>query len=103
MTRQRNTQDATMPRRAYSYRRVSMPEQASRGEGLDRQADYAVRRCEREGWVLDDTLHFCDRGRSGFHGRHRVGKGQLKLVLDAIRSRRIAPGSVLIIENIDRL
>jgi DNA invertase Pin-like site-specific DNA recombinase len=92
----------SMPRRAYSYKRVSDPKQVS-GDGLNRQEDFAVRLCERHGWCLDDSLKFKDRGRSAFHGRHRSGNGQLLQFLEAVKRQRIAPGSVLIIENLDRL
>jgi DNA invertase Pin-like site-specific DNA recombinase len=95
-------ENGTMPRRAYSYKRVSDPKQV-KGDGLARQEDFATRICERNGWLLDDTLTFADKGRSGFHGDHRRGKGQLKKFLDLVKRRRITPGSVLIIENIDRL
>jgi len=93
---------STMPRRAYSYKRVSDRKQR-KGDGLDRQADFAARICERNGWTLDDTLRFTDRGRSGYHGDHRRGKGQLLQFLEMMNSGRISKGSVLIIENLDRL
>lgn len=91
-----------MPRRAHSYRRISDPK-SRKGDGLNRQADFAQRLCDRHGWVLDDSLIFVDKGRSGFHADHRRGKGQLLAFLDAVRRKRITPGSVLIIENLDRL
>ena len=90
-----------MPRRAYSYLRVSDDHQV-KGDGLRRQNDFAATLCAEEGWCLDDTLRFEDHGVSGFHGDNaRVG--QLSRFLDLVKARRIAPGSVLIVECIDRL
>jgi DNA invertase Pin-like site-specific DNA recombinase len=91
-----------MPRRAYPYGRVSDPRQL-KGDGLARQDDWAQEVCEEEGWALDDTYHFADRGKSGFHGEHLGPKGDLTRCLGMIREGTITPGSVLLIENIDRL
>ena len=94
-------EEATMPRRAYSYLRVSCLAQVS-GDGLRRQGDFAEQICQEEGWCLDDSLRFVDRGRSAFHGDNaRIGA--LSMFLAAVKSGRVAPGSVVIIENIDRL
>lgn len=91
-----------VPRRAYSYRRISAIRQRN-GDGLLRQKDFAQALCEKHGWTLDDTLVFEDRGRSGFHGHHRRGKGQLLAFMEMVKRKRIMSGSVLIIENLDRL
>ncbi len=96
----KSKQDATMPQRAYSYRRVSDPYSK---DGIDRQEDYATALAVKHGWCLDDTLLFTDRGRSGFHGHNRKPTAALTQFLDLVKRGRIAPGSVLIIENIDRL
>ncbi len=94
-------EETTMPRRAYSYLRVSCLAQAH-GDGLRRQDDFAAQICQEEGWCLDDTLSFVDRGRSAFHGDNaRIGA--LSRFLAAVKSGRVAAGSVLIIECIDRL
>lgn len=94
-----------MPRRAYSYSRVSDTKQARAGkDGLRRQDDFAAQICAEEGWCLDDTLVFVDKGKSGFHGEHLVGTAALAQFLEAVKEGvRVTPGSVLIIENIDRL
>lgn len=90
-----------MPRRAYSYLRVSCLAQVG-GDGLRRQGDFAAQICQEEGWCLDDSLHFVDRGRSAFHGDNaRIGA--LSRFLAAVKSGRVSSGSVLIIECIDRL
>jgi DNA invertase Pin-like site-specific DNA recombinase len=91
-----------MPRRSYPYGRESHPKQRH-GDGPARQADFAAEISEEEGWCLDDTYHFADIGRSGFHGEHLGPKGHLTRFLTMVRNGTITSGSVLIIENLDRL
>lgn len=88
-------------RLAYSYMRFSTPEQ-SMGDSERRQLEAAKRFAERKGLQLDDTLGLTDRGLSGYHGTHRK-KGALGRFLEAVQSGRVKSGSVLIVENIDRL
>src|SRR3989442_15538291 len=104
MTRLNTSQEIlAMPRRAYSYSRVSDPKQArANKDGLRRQDTYAADRCAREGWCLDDSLVFSDKGKSGFHGDNLKGTAALARFLDLVKSGRITAGSVLIIENLDR-
>src|SRR5262249_62018665 len=90
---------SAMPRRAYSYSRVSDPTQAKKDkDGLRRQDDYAPTLCAEHGWCLDDALHFVDKGKSGFHGENVKGTAALARFLELVRRGRITPGSVLIIE-----
>ncbi len=92
-----------MPRRAYSYLRVSSPKQAKEHrDGLRRQEEITAAIVEKHRLCLDDTLCFVDRGRSAAHGEHRR-IGALGQFLEHIESGRITKGSVLIIENLDRL
>jgi DNA invertase Pin-like site-specific DNA recombinase len=90
-----------MPRRAYSYSRISDKAQA-KGDGLQRQAEFATQLCREQGWCLDDTFVLVDRGVSAFHGDN-ASTGALAQFLRAVTSGRVTPGSVLIVENIDRL
>ena len=96
-------QESTMPQRAYSYKRVSTPGKQVIGDGLQRQADYAEEIAKANAWCLDDTLRFTDKGRSGFHGANLSPTADLTRFLDLVKRGRISKGSVLIIENIDRL
>jgi DNA invertase Pin-like site-specific DNA recombinase len=96
------TQDATMPRRAYSYSRISTGIQA-RGDGLRRQDEFAERICAEEGWCLDDALTYADRGRSGYHRHNLRPTADLARFLKDVEHGRIGSGSVLIVENLDRL
>lgn len=87
--------------RVYSYIRFSRPEQAL-GDSERRQLEEAKAWAERNGYVLDCSLRLTDRGYSAFHGHHRR-KGALGKFLDLVKSGQIAKGSIIVIENIDRL
>jgi len=95
-------QDATMPRRSYSYARYSQGIQGE-GDSERRQKEWPAAVSAEQGWCLDDSLSFVDRGRSGFHGANRKPTTALSHFLDLVQRGRITRGSVLIIENIDRL
>lgn len=87
--------------RVYSYLRFSDSRQAA-GSSADRQAEYARRWAAEHGIVLDEALSMRDEGLSAYHQRH-VARGALGAFLAAIDAGRIAPGSVLIVEGLDRL
>jgi DNA invertase Pin-like site-specific DNA recombinase len=88
-------------RLAFSYQRVSALKQTEEGRaGLDRQADAFNGFCQRHGLIANaDPL--VDRGRSAFHGRHR-SKGALGTFIAAAEAGQIPPGSVLVVEDLDR-
>lgn len=88
------------PPKAYSYIRFSTPEQ-SLGDSERRQVEASREFAKRKGWMLDESLR-PDRGLSGYHGVHRK-KGVLGAFLKAVQSGRIERGSILIVENADRL
>lgn len=83
----------------YSYTRFSTPAQM-KGDSLRRQIAGAERFAAEKKLQLDSTLR--DLGVSGYSGRHRK-KGALASFLDKVKASEIAPGSWLIVENIDRL
>jgi hypothetical protein len=87
--------------RAYSYIRFSSPEQ-EKGDSLRRQIQLSEAYTKKHGLILDDTLKLTDRGLSAYKGVHRA-KGALGEFLNLIEEGKIAPGSVLIVENLDRL
>lgn len=87
-------------RRAFSYTRFSTAKQAE-GFSLARQLAAAKAYCERNGLTLDERS-FCDMGVSGFHGANAVD-GELFEFLSLVRGGRVPKGSVLIVENTDRL
>jgi DNA invertase Pin-like site-specific DNA recombinase len=91
------------PPTGYSYIRFSSPEQAE-GDSLIRQTEKSVAWCERNGVVLDKTLTLRDLGVSAFRGKHRTDdKNALSQFLTAVERGRIARGSYLIVESLDRL
>ncbi len=92
-----------MSKIAYSYSRFSTGEQAE-GDSQRRQ-DVGVDRWLQQNpeYALDTNLTFKDVGRSGLHGAHLRGSGALRRFLDCIESGVVKPGSVLLLENLDRL
>jgi DNA invertase Pin-like site-specific DNA recombinase len=85
--------------RAYSYIRFSRPEQM-RGDSLRRQKAAADDWAKAKGIVIDETLQ--DLGVSGFRGRNRT-EGALSKFLALVEEGRIARGSYLILESLDRM
>lgn len=86
---------------AFSYLRVSSPEQAADGRtGIDRQADAFLPFCHRHG-LIPNPDPLVDRGLSAYHGRHR-SRGALGAFIHAAEQGQIAPGSVLCVEDLDR-
>lgn len=86
---------------AYSYIRFSTPEQA-KGDSLRRQTELAENYCKRKGWKLDTTLTLRDLGVSAFRGDNAL-VGNLGEFLKAVKRGTVLPGSVLIVESIDRI
>lgn len=107
--------EATVPQRSYSYGRISSGGRKkgsqALGDGLRRQqgklddADesWPERVSAQHGWSLDDTLRFTDKGRSGFHLKNLTPTAHLTRFLRLIESGRITPGSVLLLDKLDRL
>lgn len=87
--------------RVYSYLRFSDPRQST-GSSADRQLQYAQSWATSKGLILDSTLSLRDEGLSAYHERH-VKQGALGVFLQAIEAGRIASGSVLVVEGLDRL
>jgi len=63
---------------------------------------YAARWAEEHGLKLDESLSLRDEGLSAYHQRH-VKSGALGVFLAAVESGRIPPGSVPVVEGLDRL
>jgi DNA invertase Pin-like site-specific DNA recombinase len=90
-----------MPLPAFSYNRYSSPQQSD-GDSIRRQTALARAWCERNRATLDTAHTYEDRGRSAYHGKHRE-TGMLRRFLDDVTEGNIPRGSVLLIENMDRL
>ncbi|SMQ69505.1 Site-specific DNA recombinase [Altererythrobacter xiamenensis] len=89
------------PRKAYSYLRFSTPEQR-KGDSFRRQRSMAEAYAAKSGLELDQELTFDDVGISGFRGQNAEA-GKLALFLEAVRSGQVPQGSVLLVEQLDRL
>jgi DNA invertase Pin-like site-specific DNA recombinase len=85
----------------YSYLRYSSTAQAD-GDSIRRQTALAAAWCKRNGVKLDTSTTYEDHGRSAYRGQHRQ-TGALAQFLAEVESARIPKGSVLILENLDRL
>lgn len=90
-----------MAGRVYSYIRFSDARQAA-GASTERQRAYAEKWAADNGLVLDAELSMRDEGLSAYHQRH-VTQGALGTFLRAIEDGLVEPGSVLIVEGLDRL
>lgn len=84
---------------AYSYLRMSRPEQM-RGDSLRRQVAAAEAWAAARGIRIDETIS--DIGVSAYRGKNRT-VGALGGFLRMVEDGRIAPGSFLIVESLDRL
>lgn len=85
---------------AYSYVRFSSAAQEL-GDSIRRQTQAAKDICQRNGWALDESLK-PDKGISAWKGKNRQ-EGSLAAFYRMIEAGRIDSGSVLIVENLDRL
>ena len=95
------TQSPGIRPRAYSYIRFSSPEQA-KGDSLRRQMELAEQYAEAHGLELDTELTFRDLGVSAYRGLN-VETGELRAFLKAVEEGIVAPGSVLLVESLDRI
>ena len=85
----------------YSYSRFSDPRQSA-GHSLERQRAYAARWAAEHGLVLDESLTLHDAGLSAYH-QHHIKSGALGAFLAAVQAGKVPPGSVLVVEGLDRL
>jgi hypothetical protein len=96
----------TMPRTAYSLIRWSDGAQRE-GHSQERQETFAERWCREHDVRLDDSRSMILDGQSAFRGHHRQpGARKVRALadfLDAIRRGEVVQGSILIMENLDRL
>lgn len=89
-----------MSPKVYSYLRFSSPEQ-SQGDSRRRQMDAAKAWAAEHKMDLDEELH--DEGISGFRGANLHADAALGSFLRAVQAGAVAPGSVFIVESLDRL
>jgi len=84
----------------YIYIRWSSQKQ-DKGDSKERQTAACVGHAERKGWTLAEPV-FGDFGVSAWQGDH-VKTGALGRFADRVRSGEITPGSILLVEALDRL
>jgi DNA invertase Pin-like site-specific DNA recombinase len=86
---------------AISYIRFSRPEQL-KGDSLRRQTEKFLTLSKKNGWTPATESVYQDLGKSGYYGKHH--KGDFGRLLRAIEDgRTIKPGTVIVVEMIDRL
>jgi DNA invertase Pin-like site-specific DNA recombinase len=83
---------------AYSYIRFSSPEQA-KGDSFRRQSKRAADWAQKNGYQIVDVL--ADLGVSAYRGKN-TAHGRLGDFLALVKAQKIAVGSVLIVESLDR-
>lgn len=87
--------------RAYSYVRMSRDLQL-KGDSLRRQMEQSATYAAEHGFELDEEFNLHDIGVSAYKGAN-VSQGALGQFLEAVRERKVAPGSYLLVESLDRL
>ena len=90
-----------MQQLAYSYIRFSSLGQSD-GDSMRRQEAKFTAYCQRKG-IKPAADKFQDKGRSGYKAEHLNDTGELRRFLRAVESGDIPPGSVLVVESLDRL
>lgn len=86
---------------AYSYIRFSTPDQI-KGDSLRRQLEASKKYAIENGLDLDETLNVRDLGVSAFTGTN-FERGALGQFIAAIDDGKVAQGSYLLVESLDRL
>lgn len=86
--------------KAISYVRWSNPSQST-GDSLRRQSTDCQAFCDRHGLTLS-PISYKDAGISAFKGRNK-DKGALSAILEAIENGTLEKGTVLVVEQLDRL
>lgn len=88
-----------MKPKAYSYIRFSTPDQEE-GDSKNRQLSASRKYAQEHDLDLDESMQ--DLGLSAYRGKHKM-KGHLGIFLQLIKDDKIPSGTVLIVENLDRL
>ena len=86
--------------KAFSYIRMSTEGQL-RGDSLRRQVERSQQYAAEHGLDLDETATFNDIGVSAYRGKN-LKQGALGAFLEAVRTKKIAAGSYLLVESLDR-
>lgn len=84
---------------AYIYARFSTPQQ-EQGNSLERQHELCKAMCVNRDWTVAEIIE--DKGKSAWKGDH-LRSGELGKFAAKVRNGEIEPGSILVVEQIDRL
>ncbi|WP_113721303.1 recombinase family protein [Aeromonas salmonicida] len=84
----------------YPYSRISSKRQET-GQGLTMQEEATALALLSERYNLPVYNRMTDSGKSAFHGDH-IKNGALGQFLKAVESGDVAPGSILVVSNLDR-
>lgn len=84
---------------AIRYHRFSSRRQ-DRGSSIERQQEATAELCRRKGWQVVETIE--DKGQSAWKGDH-LSVGHLGRLRQRIDAGLVDPGTVLVVENLDRL
>jgi len=87
---------------AISYVRFSTIEQRG-GDSVRRQTEATEAYCKKNGLTLTDEFRLKDLGKSAYKGIHRNATGALGQLEKQVADGKIPKGTVLIVENLDRL
>jgi DNA invertase Pin-like site-specific DNA recombinase len=87
--------------RVISYARFSSRKQA-KGLSLSRQVEAAAEWCTKNGYTLEAGDQFKDEGRSAYSGENAT-VGDLSVIQNKLLSGEIEPGTILIVEALDRI
>ena len=87
---------------AISYTRFSSMAQAT-GDSERRQTEAAQAYCAKHGLTLTDKYRLQDSGKSAYKGIHRNATSALGQFEKQVAEGKIPPGTVLIVESLDRL
>ena len=85
----------------YSYTRFSTPEQAA-GDSERRQFEAAAKFAAERGLELDTALKIADLGVSAYRGANLSEDAGLGKFMEAVRAGLVEPGSMLLVESLDR-
>jgi len=89
-----------MPK-VYSYIRFSTPEQ-SKGQSYPRQLEKVKKYCQEHKLAFQEHLTIDDLGKSAYTGAN-IESGRLGKFLQAVKEGRVEKGSILFVENFDRI
>jgi len=95
-------QDDRQNQLAISYVRYSSVGQAG-GDSVRRQSEATEAYCRKHGLTLTDKYRLQDSGKSAFHGVNRNATSALGQFEKQVAAGEIPRGTVLIVENLDRL